>query len=170
MNMRFFKSLFVCAGLCHSLWALSQHPAATLLRKEPVMLRHAEGTFTVKTASLPPDDATAGTPISRFGLDKEFHGGLEAASKGEMLGAGDFAKGSAGYVAIEQIIGTLNGRSGSFALQHIGAMDSGKVQLSVTVVQGSGTGELVGITGSMTITDVAGRHSYTFEYAVPDAH
>ncbi|MGA7857993.1 MAG: DUF3224 domain-containing protein [Terracidiphilus sp.] len=133
------------------------------------MIRHAEGTFAVKTSPLAPDDATSGTPIGRFALDKQFHGDLEAVSKGEMLGAGDLAKGTAGYVAIEHITGTLHGRNGSFALQHIGTMDHGKFQLAVTVVPGSGAGELSGITGTMTIKVADGKHSYNFEYTLPDA-
>ena len=133
------------------------------------MTRHAEGTFDVKNAPLASDSALSGTPIGRFGLDKQFHGDLEATSKGEMLGSGDPAKGTAGYVAMEQVTGTLNGHTGSFALQHIGAMDQGKMTLTVTVVPGSGTGELSGISGAMTITIVNGKHAYTFEYALPES-
>jgi hypothetical protein len=133
------------------------------------MTRHAEGSFDVKIAPLPPDDATTGTAIGRYALDKHFHGDLEAASKGEMLAAGDQAKGTAGYVAIEQVTGTLQGHSGSFALMHTGTMDQGKYQLTVTVVPGSGTGELAGIAGTMTIIIVGGKHSYTFEYTLPEA-
>jgi len=133
------------------------------------MTRHAEGTFDVKTTPLPPDDATTGTSIGRFALDKQFHGDLDAASKGEMLGAGDLAKGAAGYVAIEHVTGTLHGHTGSFALQHIGTMDQGKFQLAVTVIPGSGTGDLAGIAGTMTIIIAAGKHSYTFDYTLPES-
>jgi hypothetical protein len=132
------------------------------------MSRHAEGTFEVKTTPLPADDATTGTPIGRYALDKQFHGDLEGISKGEMLGAGDPSKGTAGYVAVEHITGTLHGHTGSFAMQHIGTMDQGKLQLSVTVVPGSGTGELDGISGTMTITNTAGKHSWSFEYTLPE--
>jgi hypothetical protein len=131
------------------------------------MSRHAQGTFDVKTTPIAADEATAGTPIGRFALDKEFHGDLEAKSKGEMLGAGDPGKGSAGYVAIEHVTGTLNGLSGSFALQHIGSMDASGFKLSVTVVPGSGTAQLNGIAGTMTIVQAAGKHSYSFDYTVP---
>jgi expansin (peptidoglycan-binding protein) len=130
------------------------------------MTGHAEGTFDVKTVPLSPDDATAGTTIGRFGLDKQYHGDLEAASKGEMLGAGNPAAGTAGYVAIEQVTGTLAGKSGSFALQHYGTMNQGKFELSVKVVPGSSTGELTGIAGSMTIIVADGKHSYTFDYSL----
>jgi hypothetical protein len=142
-------------------------PQAKLLGKEPLMTRHAEGTFEVKTTPIAADEATAGTPIGRFALDKQFHGDLEAKSKGEMLGAGDPAKGSAGYVAIEHVNGTLNGHSGTFALQHIGSMDAGGFQLSVAVVPGSGTAQLTGIAGTMTIVQAAGKHSYSFDYTLP---
>jgi expansin (peptidoglycan-binding protein) len=130
------------------------------------MTGHAEGTFDVKTIPLSPDDATADTSISRFALDKQYHGDLEAASKGEMLGGGNPATGTAGYVAIEQVTGTLAGKSGSFALQHYGNMSQGKFELNVKVVPGSSTGELTGIAGAMTIIVADGKHSYTFDYSL----
>jgi len=133
------------------------------------MTRHAEGTFDVKNTPLPPDDATTGTYIGRFGLDKHFHGDLEGPSKGEMLASGNPATGAAGYVAIEQITGNLQGHTGSFALQHLGTMEQGKFHLTVTVVPGSGTGDLTGIAGSMTIIIAAGKHSYTFDYTLPES-
>jgi len=130
---------------------------------------HATGAFEVKTTPLPPDDATggAGVDIGRYAIDKQYHGDLEAAGKGEMLGAGDPAKGTAGYVAIERVTGTLHGRSGSFGLQHTGTMDKGNFQLTVTVVPGSGTGGLAGIAGTMTIIITNGKHSYDFQYTLP---
>ena len=131
------------------------------------MPRTAQGTFEVKTAPLSPDEATAATAIGRFSLDKTYRGDLEAASAGEMLGAGNPATGTAGYVAIEQVTGTLHGRNGSFALQHVGTMQGGNFDLNVRVVPGSGTGELEGIAGDLTIIIEAGRHSYTFEYTLP---
>jgi hypothetical protein len=155
--------------LCISFQAAHPQAPPKLVKKDPIMTRHAAGTFEVKMAPLAPDDATTGTAIGRYAIDKQFHGDLEATSKGEMLSAGDMAKGSAGYVAIEQITGTLHGHPGSFALQHTGAMDQGNYKLSVTVVPGSGTAELAGIAGTMTITNVSGKHSYTFEYTLPDA-
>jgi hypothetical protein len=166
---RILAGMLLVCSLALSVPAHSQAPTTKLLRKDPVMTRHAEGSFDVKVAPLPPDDATTGTAISRYGLDKHFHSDLDAVSKGEMLAAGDQAKGTAGYVAIEQVTGTLQGHSGSFALQHIGTMDQGKYQLSVTVVPGSGTGELAGIAGTMTILIASGKHSYTFEYTLPES-
>ena len=135
--------------------------------KDALMSLHAEGTFDVKNAQLSADDATTGTAIGRFALDKHFHGDMEAVSKGEMLGAGNPATGTAGYVAIEQVTGTLHGRSGSFALQHFGTMIENKFELIVRVVPGSGSGELTGISGDMTITPVNGKHSWKFDYDLP---
>jgi Protein of unknown function (DUF3224) len=133
------------------------------------MTLHATGAFEAKTTPLPADDATGGADIGRFALDKQFHGDLEAASKGEMLGAGDPAKGNAGYVAMERVTGTLHGHEGSFALQHSGTMEQGKFQLTVTVVPGSGAGGLAGIAGTMTIIITNSKHSYDFEYTLPEA-
>jgi hypothetical protein len=152
------------AGLCP---AKAQAPAPNLQHKEPVMTRHAEGTFDVKTTPIAADEALVGTQVARYSLVKQYHGDLDATSKGEMLGAGDLAKGNAGYVAIEQLNGTLSGHSGSFALQHIGTMEGGKFKLSVVVVPGSGTGELAGIGGTLTITAAPGKHSYNFEFTLP---
>jgi hypothetical protein len=131
---------------------------------------HAEGTFDVKNAPLTADDALAGTAIGRYSLDKQFHGDIEATSKGEMLGAGNPATGTAGYVAIEQVTGALNGRTGSFALQHFGTMVDNKFELVVKVVPGSGSGDLLGISGTMTIKIVGGKHSYQMDYTLPAAH
>ncbi len=130
-------------------------------------MANATGTFEVKMTPLPPDDAAGGANIGRYALNKQFHGDLDATSKGEMLGAGDPAKGTAGYVALEHVAGTLHGHPGSFALQHSGTMDSGNFQLSVAVVPGSGWGSLSGIAGTMTIVVDNGKHSYRFEYTLP---
>ena len=137
--------------------------------KDGPIFMHAEGTFDVKNAPLTADEALAGTAIGRYGLDKQFHGDLEATSKGEMLGAGNPATGTAGYVAIEQVTGTLHGRAGSFALQHFGTMVDNKFELIVKVVPGSGTDALAGISGTMTIKIVSGKHSYQFNYELPSA-
>jgi hypothetical protein len=167
VSLRFLLNfgLVLCLGFAAQ--AQAQGPPSKLLRKDPVMTRHAEGTFDVKTTPLPADDATTGASIGRFALDKQIHGDLEGTSKGEMLGAGDPAKGTAGYVAIERITGTLHGHTGSFALQHNGSMNQGTFLLEVTVVPGSGTGELAGISGTMKIIITAGKHSYTFDYTLP---
>jgi hypothetical protein len=99
-------------------------------------------------------------------IDKRFHGDLEATSKGEMLMAGTAVEGSAGYVAIEIVSGTLQGRSGTFVLQHSGTMTRGAPQLTITVVPDSGTGQLLGLAGRMTIIIAGGKHSYDFEYTL----
>lgn len=132
------------------------------------MTHHASGTFEVKLNPLPLDDKAADSTLARFSIDKQFHGALEGASKGEMLSAGTAVKGSAGYVAMEHVSGTLDGRTGAFALQHTGVMNRGAAQLSVTVVPDSGTGQLAGLSGKMNILIDAGKHSYDFEYTLPE--
>jgi hypothetical protein len=161
--------IFLSASLAIPAIAIAQSPASNPHKEDTAMTRHAEGSFDVKTSPIPSDDATAGTSIGRFALDKQYHGDLEAIGKGEMLGAGNPASGTAGYVAIEQVTGSLGGHTGSFALQHTGAMDQGKFDLAVKVVPGSGTGELAGIAGTMTIVNAGGKHSYKFEYTLPAA-
>jgi hypothetical protein len=99
-------------------------------------------------------------------IDKIFRGDLEGTSKGEMLAAGTPVKGSAGYVAIEKVSGTLEGRQGTFILQHSGTMNRGAAQLTVTVVPDSGTGQLTGLSGRMNIVIEAGNHSYEFDYTL----
>jgi hypothetical protein len=149
--------------------AHAQTSNSKALQKDAPMTHHAEGSFDVKMTPIATDDVVSGTQIGRFSLVKQYHGDLDAASKGEMLSAGDPAKGSAGYVAIEQITGTLQGHTGSFALQHLGTMDGGNFKLSVNVVPGSGAGELTGIAGTLNIIINAGKHSYTFDYTLPAA-
>jgi len=102
-------------------------------------------------------------------IDKQFHGDLEGASKGQMLVAGTDVKNSAGYVAIERITGTLHGRSGGFVLQHSGVMTRGAPQQTITVVPDSGSAQLAGLAGRMTIVIEGGKHSFTFEYTLPEA-
>jgi hypothetical protein len=102
-------------------------------------------------------------------IEKLFRGDLEGSSRGEMLSAGTAVKGSAGYVAIERVSGTLQGRSGTFVLQHSATMRRGIPQLSITVVPDSGTGELAGLAGRMTIEIADGAHSYEFEYMIDEA-
>ncbi len=131
------------------------------------MASHASGSFEVKLDALEPEDAADGTSLGRRSIDKRFHGELEAVSKGQMLTAGTGVKGSAAYVAIERLTGTLHGRRGSFILQHSGTLDRGAAQQSVTVVPNSGTGDLVGLAGRMTINIADGKHGYEFEYTLP---
>jgi len=128
------------------------------------MTHHARGAFTVKIQPLTPGPAEG---ISRFSIDKEIHGDLEATTKGEMLSAGDPKSGAAGYVAIEVVSGTLAGKHGTFALQQMATMDQNGRKLSVVVVPGSGTGELKGISGTFDIQMANGQHSYDLEYQLP---
>jgi uncharacterized protein DUF3224 len=138
--------------------------------KEAAVSTHASGTFEVKLAPQAAYDKDEGSTLARMSIDKQFHGDLEATSKGEMLSAGTAVKGSAGYVAMERVAGTLKGRRGTFALQHSGTMTRGAAELSVTVVPDSGTGQLVGLTGKMMINIADGKHSYEFEYTLAEMH
>jgi hypothetical protein len=127
---------------------------------------HASGAFEVQLKPQAQEDGVGDPTVGRMSIDKQFHGGLEAVSRGQMLTAMTDVEGSAGYVAIERVTGTLDGRSGTFALQHSGTLTLGVPQLSVTVVPGSGTGELSGLVGRMTIDTTGGKHSYEFEYTL----
>jgi hypothetical protein len=127
----------------------------------------AKGTFDVKTTPHQESDEIAkAANAARLTIDKVFHGDLEGTSKGQMLGAQSEVKGSAGYVAMERVTGTLNGKKGSFVLQHKGAMDHGTQSLDITVVPDSGTEDLKGLTGSMKISVDGDKHSYVFDYAI----
>ena len=152
-------------------YAQTQGPSAapSTIQNGVAMAAHATGSFEVKLTPQPPEDKADGSTLGRMSGDKQFHGDLEGTSKVQMLTAMTEVKGSAGYVAIERVTGTLRGRSGSFILQHSGSSNRGATQLSITVVPDSGTGQLVGITGKMTITITDGKHSYDFEYTLPKA-
>jgi hypothetical protein len=135
------------------------------------MNQHARGPFDVKLAAQKPDNPQAeGAAIGRMSIDKQFHGELEATSQGEMIALRTEVANSGGYVALERVTGTLHGRKGSFALQHSSTMTRGVPMQNIQVVPDSGTGELVGLTGSMTIIIAeGGAHSYVFDYALSDA-
>ena len=130
------------------------------------MTDRARGTFEVKLTPQPSDRQPEDPGLGLMWLDKQFHGDLEATSCGQMLTAMTDVKGSAGYVAIERVSGTLRGRDGTFVLQHTGTMTRGAPGLTVSVVPDSGTGELAGLSGAMTIIITDGKHSYELEYAV----
>lgn len=128
---------------------------------------HIEGPFKVKLSPQPVHEEAEGK-FGRMSIDKQFHGELEATSRGEMLAAMTPVKGSAGYAALEKVEGTLAGRGGSFLLLHRGLMDRGTPELSVTVVPDSGSGELSGLTGSMKIEiREGGAHFYLFDFELP---
>ncbi len=158
----------LCLGLASSELAQSQHVGHDGSAKEKVVTSHATGTFEVKLTPQA-DEAARDMGLGRMSIDKQFHGDLEATSKGYMLSsAATVVKGSGGYVAMERVTGTLKGRTGSFVLQHSGTMTRGTPQLSITVVPDSGTGQLEGLAGTMTIKIDQGKHSYDFEYTRPE--
>jgi Protein of unknown function (DUF3224) len=133
-------------------------------QKESTMTNHATGTFEVKLT--PQDDKSDDKTMGRMTSDKQWQGDLEGTSKGQMLSGGDVSKGSAGYVAIEKFTGTVKGRKGTFILQHSGTMTKGEGQLTISVVPDSGTDQLAGITGKLTIKIENGKHFYDFEYSL----
>jgi hypothetical protein len=132
------------------------------------MTHHASGPFEVKVTPQKPDTQVARSAnLGRLTIDKRFHGDLEASAKGEMLATQSEVKGSAGYVALERVTGKLQGRSGSFVLQHSATMKRGEPESTITVVPDSGTGELTGLTGSMRINVAPdGSHSYEFDFRI----
>jgi hypothetical protein len=132
------------------------------------VIARATGPFDVKLAPQPLSEVAADSGLGRMALDKTFHGDLAATSTGEMLSVMGAVQGSAAYVALERVTGTLHGRRGTFALQHTGVMTRGIPSLVVTVVPDSGTAELAGLTGTMHILVDGKAHSYVFEYALPD--
>jgi hypothetical protein len=147
-----------------ALYSNAQQPPAAPAR-EVRMSHNAQGTFTVKVQPLVPAPAEG---LGRFSINKEIHGDLEATTKGEMFSAGDPRQGMAGYVAIEVVTGTLAGKKGSFALQHMATMDAKGPKMTVIVTPGSGTDELKGIAGTFTIHIENGKHSYELEYTLPE--
>ena len=138
--------------------------SSPLTSPEPQM-RTARGNFEVKSFPQEPYDDADGVSIGRVSITKTFSGDMTGTSTVEMIGARTPVKGSAGYVAIERVSGTLEGKLGSFVLQHSGTMNRGESSLDVTVVPDSGTGELTGISGKLQIDIKDGKHSYTFDYA-----
>jgi hypothetical protein len=153
--------LIVGLGLSAQTQSLPSNP----VRKEAAVTTHAGGTFEVKMEPQTEDKAE-GASLGRLSFAKQFHGGLEGSSKGEMLTAMSDVKGSAGYVAVERFSGLLDGRSGTFVFQHSGTMTRGSQQQNITVVPDSGTGQLVGLAGKIVITIADGKHSYDFEYTL----
>lgn len=158
MQIRAFAGAGILAALC-----LVPGPGAAAQAQGS---SRASGTFDVQLVPQTVADTALAASLSRLSLDKQFHGDLEGTSKGEMLAAGTGVEGSAGYVAIERVSGTLHGRRGTFMLQHSGTMTRGAPQLMITVVPDSGTDELAGLAGTMMITIADGKHLYTFEYTL----
>jgi len=131
------------------------------------MSTRVTGSFSVKMIPQEPSETTKETAIGRMSLEKRYEGELAGVGRGEMLTVHGAVEGSAGYVAIERFLGTLQGRAGGFALQHNGIMNRGEPSLSVVVVPDSGSGELVGLTGRMILSNNDGEHAYEFEYELP---
>jgi hypothetical protein len=144
--------------------ALVFNSAFTQSKQGKVMTNRASGTFEVK---MSPQEADMS--VGRMTIDKQFQGDLVGTSKGQMLMASsESVKNSAGYVAIEKVTGALNGRRGSFYLQHNGVMTRGAGELTITVIPDSGTDELVGLRGKMNIIIAEGQHAYEFEYTLAE--
>jgi Protein of unknown function (DUF3224) len=160
------KTVAIVLGLALAGLAISDHAdtgACETIKKEVTMT--ARGSFEVKITPQPPD-GRAGGGFDRLFMEKQFHGELEAVSLGQMLAARTAVEGSGGGVALELVTGKLNGKRGSFILQHKSTMRQGVYAMDVTVVPDSGTDELVGIAGTMTIIIEGGKHSYSFEYTL----
>jgi hypothetical protein len=160
------RRLAIVVGLAVCLGPAGRLASAT--QKEARVSNRATGTFDVKLTPQTSDGNPDPTMLGRMSMDKQYHGDLEGPAKGEMLTALTAVKSSAGYVAIEQVNGTLKGKTGTFVLQHSGTMTRSEQQLVIAVVPDSGTGELAGLTGRMTIKIEGGKHFYEFEYTLAD--
>jgi hypothetical protein len=159
----------ICLTLAFSTYANAQTHVSASMKKDENMTTQARGPFDVKIGQLDAYNKDEGANLARMSIDKQFHGDLEATSKGEMLAAGNGAKGSSGgYVALEKVTGTLHCRGGSFVLQHNATMTSGLPYLNIIVVPDSGTGALAGLSGKMNIIIADGKHSYEFDYNLPE--
>ncbi len=140
-------------------------PTLTIKRS---MTHTAKGAFDVKVTPLPAEKNVGDPLIGRLSLTKTFSGDIVGSSKGQMLGSQSGAdKSTGGYVAMERVAGTVNGKKGSFSLQHSGTMGGGKFEMNIIVVPGSGTGELAGIAGTFVIKIEGGKHFYEFTYTLP---
>lgn len=131
------------------------------------MTRVAQGSFVVALKPQALEGIDASALLARLSIDKQISGDLQATTQGSMLSAGTAVKGSAAYVALERVTGTLHGKSGSFALMHVGTMNRGTPSLSITVVPDSGTGELEGLQGDFKLQIVDGKHLYELSYSLP---
>lgn len=122
----------------------------------------------MKIVPQAPEEAIGDPTVGRLSIDKQFSGDLEATSKGQMLAVRTEIPASAGYVAMERVTGTLHGLRGTFALQHSGTMNRGAPLLIISVVPDSGTGQLAGIAGTMSIVIEGGKHSYDLDYTIAE--
>ena len=157
----------LCAVLLAATVAGAADVTTTTATTPQEQVMTVKGTFDVTTIPQQPDSSAAG-PFSRLFLDKTYHGDLDATGHGQMLAFQSPVHGSAGYVAMEQVKGSLAGRDGSFVLQHVGTMKQGEVvTLAVTVVPDSGTGDLTGLAGELVISFEGKQHLYEFRYTLP---
>lgn len=131
------------------------------------MSQIAKGTFVVILKPIAFEGADPNSGLGRMSIDKTISGDLTGSTVGQMLSATTATEGSAGYVAMELVTGALDGKAGSFVLQHTGTMNRGKPGLTVTVVPDSGAGALKGIDGEFKIDIVDGKHLYEFSYRLP---
>ena len=158
-----FSTLFLLA--LFSIDAEAQKKLAPMKTTAPTI---AKGEFEVRVLPQPADENVGDPAIGRLALDKTFTGGLAGVSKGQMLGSqSETESGKGGYVAMERFVGTLDGKKGSFLLQHIGTMDDRGAVMDISVVPGTGTDELKGIGGKFTIKIEGKKHFYEFEYTLP---
>lgn len=133
------------------------------------MTQHATGSFDVKMSPQTVTGQTADPDMGQMAMRKTWEGDLDGTSTGTMIGAGAPAKGSAGYVAMEKFTGTLAGRKGSFVIQQFGTMSNNNLQMTVAVVPATGTDQLEGLSGTMTIRTNNGQHYYDLDYSLPAA-
>lgn len=161
----FLAAAFVLPLMLPTALIAADSPAS--IQGTPTMSSHAKGTFDVTVTPQPAEDGVGDASIGRLGLFKQLHGDMEGTARGQMLAVRTPVEGSAGYVAMDHVEVTLEGRKGTFALQHIGTMGHGTMRMDINVVPDSGTGELVGIEGRFNITITGGKHFYDFEYSLP---
>lgn len=157
--------LLLCVVVFFSTQANSQN---TTTQGGKRVTKVAKGTFEVKVTPLPAEANVGDPAIGRLSLEKTWSGDLVGTGKGQMLGSqSESEKGAGGYVAMERFVGTLNGKKGSFSLQHHGTMGGGKFDISVEIVPGTGTDELLGISGTLKIIIDGSKHLYELEYSLP---
>jgi hypothetical protein len=157
-----FRTLLIALGCIY----LSLAPARA---DAPLTTGHATGTFDVAMSPETVSGKTSDPDMSQMGMHKNWQGDLDGTSTGTMIGAGSPARGAAGYVAMEKFTGTLMGRTGSFIVQQYGTMTNGKLQMTVAVVPSTGTDQLEGLSGTMTIRTNNGQHYYDLDYSLPTA-
>ena len=169
MNMQFTRFVVLAASLSPAVaggqTTTKPAPAAT---KGTVMTAQATGTFDVKVTPLPTDEKVKGVTVGRFAIEKQWQGDIVGVSKGEMMSAGGEVKGSGGYVAVEPMTVSVKGKSGTFILMHHATMkNDGDFKMMINVIPDSGTGDLTGIAGTLTIIIEGKNHSYKFDYTLP---